>query len=163
HDRLVPELHELVRQHPLRENLQAVLMRALAAAGQRAQALDAYRRARRVLVDELGVEPGPGLRAVHRRILAGEPDPAPPGPVALSRSLLAGKRMLVVLDNARAAEQVRPLLPGTPDCLTLVTSRNQLSGLVAAEAAHLVNLDLLNVDDARDLLTRRIGRDRTTA
>jgi DNA-binding SARP family transcriptional activator/Tfp pilus assembly protein PilF len=83
--------------------------------------------------------------------------------VGLYRSLLAGKRMLVVLDNARDAEQVRPLLPGTPTALTVVTSRNQLTSLVAVEGAHPLTLDLLSTTDARELLTWRLGPDRVTA
>jgi tetratricopeptide (TPR) repeat protein len=82
---------------------------------------------------------------------------------ALYRSQLAGRQMLVVLDNTRDTAQVRPLLPGTPGCLVLVTSRNQLSGLVAAAGAHLITLDLLTPDEALDLLTRRLGADRTAA
>jgi DNA-binding SARP family transcriptional activator/tetratricopeptide (TPR) repeat protein len=278
---LISTLHDLVAQYPLRESLYAALMRALAGAGQRAEALDVYQRARRVLVDELGIEPGAQLCAVHRRILAGDRDPlvarppAVPGgatvarqlpaavrhfagrtdelkilselldeagqvpstvvisaiagtagigktalavhwahqvadrfpdgqlyvnlrgfdsggvpmapgeairgfldalgvtpqripttidaQVALYRSLLAGRRILMVLDNARDAEQVRPLLPGSPGPVAVVTSRTQLTSLVVAESAHLINLDLLDVEDARDLLGRRLGRHRTAA
>ena len=82
---------------------------------------------------------------------------------ALYRSLLAGKRMLVLLDNARDADQVRPLLPGSPGCLTLVTSRDGLTGLVAAVAAHSQTLDLMTADEAGGLLAARLGADRINA
>ncbi|HEX6519474.1 MAG TPA: tetratricopeptide repeat protein [Streptosporangiaceae bacterium] len=82
---------------------------------------------------------------------------APPAQTALWRSLVSGKRVLVVLDNARDAEQVRPLLPGSPGCLAIVTSRNDLGGLVAIEGACPLNLDVFTVDEARDLLEGRLG------
>jgi tetratricopeptide (TPR) repeat protein/transcriptional regulator with XRE-family HTH domain len=82
--------------------------------------------------------------------------------VARYRSLLAGRRMLVLLDNARDAGQVRPLLPGSPGCLVVVTSRTQLLSLVAAEGAHPLTLDLLTLAEARELLTRRLGAERVS-
>jgi DNA-binding SARP family transcriptional activator/tetratricopeptide (TPR) repeat protein len=82
---------------------------------------------------------------------------------ALFRSLVDGKRVLAVLDNASNAAQVRPLLPGSPDCLVVVTSRNQMAGLVAAEGATLVSLDVLGDDEAREMLARRLGRERVAA
>ncbi|WP_327001863.1 tetratricopeptide repeat protein [Dactylosporangium sp. NBC_01737] len=76
---------------------------------------------------------------------------------ALYRSVLADRRVLVVLDNARDAEQVRPLLPGSPGCLAVVTSRDRLTPLVAVEGAVPVTLDLLAPAEANDLLARRVG------
>jgi DNA-binding SARP family transcriptional activator/Tfp pilus assembly protein PilF len=294
-DRLIPELRDLAAEHPVRERFHAQLMEALARAGRRAEALDAYRQARRALVDELGIEPGPHLRLLHRQILDGDPAlaappaspdgtpqaPAPatdsasspagvprqlpgaaphftgrlaelarlsqildqagsqaPGTVVISaiggtagvgktalavhwahqvadrfpdgqlyvnlagfdpsgspvtpgeairgflgalgvppdrfpsslaaqagsyRSLLAGRQMLILLDNARDEQQVRPLLPGSPGCLVLVTSRSQLAGLAAAENASLLSLDVLPPAEARQLLAARLGGQRTAA
>jgi tetratricopeptide (TPR) repeat protein len=73
------------------------------------------------------------------------------------RSELAGRRMLVVLDNASSVEQVRPLLPGGGPCLVLITSRDSLPGMVAVHGAERVNLDLLPLPDAVGLLRRLIG------
>jgi tetratricopeptide (TPR) repeat protein len=81
---------------------------------------------------------------------------------ALYRSVLAGRRVLVILDNASDARQVRHLLPGTPSCLVMVTSRNQLTGL-AAEGAHVLQLDPFTMEDAHDLLNRRLGSGRIQA
>ncbi|MFF3333932.1 BTAD domain-containing putative transcriptional regulator [Streptomyces sp. NPDC002888] len=82
---------------------------------------------------------------------------------ALYRSMLAGRRFLVLLDNARDADHVRPLLHGTPGCLTIVTSRNQLPGLVAAHGAHSLTLRQLGTAEARELLVRRLGAERVSA
>ena len=75
----------------------------------------------------------------------------------LYRSLLAGQRMLVLLDNARDVDQVRPLLPASPGCLVIVTSRSQLTSLVAAEGAAPLTLDVLTDAEAQELLSRRLG------
>jgi DNA-binding SARP family transcriptional activator/tetratricopeptide (TPR) repeat protein len=82
--------------------------------------------------------------------------------VGLYRTLLSGRRMMIVLDNARDTAQVHPLLPGAPGCLVLVSSRNQLTGLVA-EVAHPLTLGVLPVAEARRLLAARIGADRLAA
>jgi DNA-binding SARP family transcriptional activator/tetratricopeptide (TPR) repeat protein len=274
-DEVIGRLHDLIGEHPLVEPLVEVQMRALHAAGRVAQALDAYAALRHRLVDELGVDPGPELRQLHRSILRGDLgqpatrtpaavatidvpaqlppdvygftgrelelaqldaavagsatqptaapvaalwgtagvgktalavhwahrvagrfpdgqlyanlrgfDPAAPAmapgeavrgfldafgvpparvpagldaQVGLYRSLLRGRRVLVVLDNARDAEQVRPLLPGSPGCVAVVTSRSQLQGLVAVDGARPIVLDLLPAADARALLGRRLG------
>jgi DNA-binding SARP family transcriptional activator len=280
HDSVIGELRHLVIQHPLREDLWSRLMLALCGAGRMAEALQAFQQARRVLLDELGTEPGSELQDLHQQILrkatptssapappaqlpavprqlppdlrgfagrayelrrldaildgSGEQDTAPTicalagtagvgkttlavhwahrvahrfpdgqlyvnlrgfdpveppvapayavrtflevlgapprqlpadpdGQVSLYRSLLAGKRVLVLLDNARDAAQVRPLLPGSPGCLVVVTSRTDLSALVATEGAHPVTLDVLSTEEARSVLARRIGPDRIDA
>ncbi|ROO60379.1 DNA-binding SARP family transcriptional activator [Micromonospora sp. Llam0] len=85
------------------------------------------------------------------------------GQIGLYRSLLAGRRVLILLDNARDAEQVRPLLPGTPGCLVLVTSRSQLSGLITLDGAHTLTVDLLTASEAWDMLAHRVGHDRVAA
>jgi DNA-binding SARP family transcriptional activator len=293
HAEVIIELRQLAAENPLRERLPALMMLALYASGQRAQALAVYQSARSLLCDELGIEPGPELRNIQRQILAGElaipvgqaegvpaakatsasKEPGQPaavvprqlpaavphfagravalaelaglldqvsagqvvvisaiagtagigktalavhwahqvadrfsdgqlyvnlqgfGPseqpmtpaeavrlfldglevaparipadphaqVALYRSLLAGKRMLIVLDNARDPAQVRPLLPGSPGCLVLVTSRNQLTGLVAADGASLLTLNVLTGQEARQMLALRLAPGRIAA
>ncbi|MGW0218877.1 AfsR/SARP family transcriptional regulator [Micromonospora chokoriensis] len=81
----------------------------------------------------------------------------------LYRSVLASRRILVVLDNAHSVEQVRSLLPGAPGCLVLVTSRKRLTGLATAHGAHLMTLDVLSQEDARSFLTARVGTARASA
>jgi DNA-binding SARP family transcriptional activator/tetratricopeptide (TPR) repeat protein len=261
-------LGELSAEHPLVESLTGAMMRSLHAAGRTVEALDTYSAARRRLVEELGIDPGAELQALHRSLLradvgrtsavpaqlpadvyafAGrtepladldalltEPGSRPPailitavsgtagvGKTALAvhwahrvadrfpdgtlyvnlrgfdpgrpamepaeairgfldalgvppadiprgldaqaaryRSLINGRRMLVVLDNARDAEQVRPLLPGTPATVVVATSRNQLTGLVVTDGAHPVTLDLMSPAESRELLTRLLGPER---
>ena len=82
---------------------------------------------------------------------------------AMFRTALAGRRMLLVLDNARDSNQVRPMLPGAPGCMVVVTSRDQLSGLVVNEGAHPLQLPALPTDEARRLLESRIGAARVAA
>jgi DNA-binding SARP family transcriptional activator/Tfp pilus assembly protein PilF len=82
---------------------------------------------------------------------------------ALYRTRLAGRRVLIVLDNARDPAQVRPLLPGTPGCLAVITSRQQLTPLVVTEDARPLALDLMTDAEARDLLAARLGRQRASA
>lgn len=81
----------------------------------------------------------------------------------LLRTLLTGRQVLLVLDNARSAEQVRPLLPGAPGCMALVTSRDSLAGLVVTEAAHRLTLDVLSPDEGLRLVTGILGAARAGA
>jgi DNA-binding SARP family transcriptional activator/tetratricopeptide (TPR) repeat protein len=111
------------------------------------------------------VAPEQAVRALLQAV--GVPSPEIPESVhaqaALYRSVLAGRRMLVLLDNAADASQVRLLLPGSQGCAVLVTSRSQLTGLLAAEGARLLSLDVLAEADARELLARRLGGQRVAA
>ncbi|HSL08536.1 MAG TPA: tetratricopeptide repeat protein, partial [Pseudonocardiaceae bacterium] len=107
------------------------------------QALDGFLRALDVPVEKIPV----GMEAK----------------AGLYRSLLNGRQVLVVLDNAHTAEQVRPLLPGSPGCLVVVTSRSRLSGLFVRDGAHRVNIDPLPPAEAVMLFRQIIGVARVDA
>ncbi|GIF17195.1 SARP family transcriptional regulator [Actinoplanes teichomyceticus] len=85
-----------------------------------------------------------------------------PGRIALYRSLLAGRRILVLLDNAGDADQVRPLLPTPAGCAAVVTSRSVLTSLVTTDGAQPLTLDVLTPAEARELLAQRVGTARVT-
>ncbi|MCX4911133.1 BTAD domain-containing putative transcriptional regulator [Streptomyces sp. NBC_00878] len=104
------------------------------------------RRAMRSVLESLGV-------SADR--LPEDPD----AQTALYRSLLADRRVLLLLDNARDSRQVRPLLPSAPGALVIITSRDQLSGLLVRDGAHYLRLETLTATEARDLLVRRLGAD----
>jgi tetratricopeptide (TPR) repeat protein len=96
-------------------------------------------------------------------IEAGRIPAAPSAQAALYRSLVAGKRMLIVLDNAADGTQVVPLLPGSDSCKVLVTSRRRLTSLITHHGAHHLPLGVLTEGDARELLMARLGVPRTSA
>ncbi|MEV4329764.1 BTAD domain-containing putative transcriptional regulator [Streptomyces sp. NPDC049597] len=275
HAEAVSELTALTAAHPLRERLRELLMLALYRSGRQAEALAVYADTRRLLADELGVDPRPELARLQQRILQAdaelarpveEPSPAPqvtrpaqlPATVpdftgracfvrelgdqlataegsvmavsalagiggvgkttlavhvahqarkhfpdgqlyvdlqgagnraaepetvlgaflralgtadsaipdtlderaALYRSTLDGRRVLVLLDNARDAAQIRPLLPGTAGCAALITSRVRMVDLAGA---HLVDLDVMSPEEALQLFTRIVGEERVRA
>jgi DNA-binding SARP family transcriptional activator len=119
-------------------------------------------------VDLQGYAAVPPLRAIDAvgrflRALGVPPERVPADlqeAAGLYRTLLAPRRMLVVLDNAGSPDQVRPLLPGSPGCLALVTSRDRLDGLVARDGAYRLTLDVLAPSEAEILLRRTVGSDR---
>ncbi|MEV8631655.1 BTAD domain-containing putative transcriptional regulator [Streptosporangium sp. NPDC051023] len=281
HAELVATLRELTRSHPLREPFWELLMLSLHRSGRHAEALQAYHSLGALLAEELGVDPGPSLRATYQAILTDDPsvrapeafavpreeaaapiprqlrpdmpgfagrraelasldlmldedasmggprivslqgtagsgktalaihwahriaerfpdgqlyldlhgygpeppvDPAkaletllralgtPPGRIpagldersALFRTLLTGRRTLLLLDNAGSSEQVRPLIPGS-DGMVVVTSRNQLRGLVVEYGARRVVLDQMPREEAAELLAEVLGRDRVSS
>jgi len=119
----------------------------------------------RGLDPDAALAPGEVLQAFLHALGVRGPD-IPESDLARSghyRSVLAERRMLIVLDNVRDAEQVRPLLPGAPGSLVLVTSRHSLAGLAATHGAHVLALDVLPVDEARELLVSRVGPARALA
>lgn len=100
------------------------------------------------------------------RALGVPPDQVAPSreeAAATYRTLLADKRMLIVLDNAADVDQVRPLVPGEGNCRVVITSRGKLAGLVATEGAHVLGLDVLSRQEAWSLLGRVLGDDRVRA
>ncbi|MFI5531716.1 BTAD domain-containing putative transcriptional regulator [Kitasatospora sp. NPDC051853] len=280
HAETVSELSSLSAEHPLRERLRELLMLALYRCGRQAEALGVYTDTRKLLIEELGVEPGAGLAAMHARILAGDPtlmpartaagraaepedeaavfvppaqlpadvsdfsgrtelvnelrdvlrsgsgqavvvtslagiggvgkttlavhlahsirsefpdgqlyvdlrgpgaSPADPAVVlgdflyalgvpetpdtleqraALYRSLLADRRMLILLDNAKDARQLMPLIPGVSGSAVLVTSRSRLAEL---PGAHLVDVEELTPEEALALFSAIVGEQRVMA
>jgi DNA-binding SARP family transcriptional activator len=276
HAEAVSELTALTAAHPLRERLRELLMLALYRSGRQAEALAVYADTRRLLADELGVDPRAGLKELQKRILQADPtlaEPSAPAPepaaapvrpaqlpatvpdftgraafvaelsevlasaegrvmavsalagiggvgkttlavhvahqarsafpdgqlyvdlqgagpraaepetvlgsflralgtadsaipdslqerAALYRSVLDGRRVLVLLDNAKDAAQVRPLLPGTEGCAALVTSRVRMVDLAGS---HLVDLDVMSPDEALSLFTKIVGEERVAS
>ena len=144
HADLLADLSELVREHPLRERAHELLMHALCASGRQAEALEAYRSARASLVDELGIEPGPALQELHRRMLSQDPTLFSPGSAGAVASPKTFGPILVA-----------PLDPGALDML--VAAAEPLAGqpqreiIMVATVPHAEQLASLS----RELEARR--------
>lgn len=152
HERVVAELRDLTVRQPLRERFHAQLMRALAMSGRQAEALEAYQTARRGLVEELGIEPGPELRSIQRRILDGDaklaaPPPGTATPVADDAIVPAAPRQLpaaVPHFTGRAGEldALAALLGHAPEGrgTVVISAINGMAGIgktaLAVHAAH---------------------------
>ena len=121
-------------------------------------------------IDLRGYATTPPVRPVQAltsflRALGAPPDRIPTDvddAAGLYRSMLADRRILVLLDNALDAQQIRPLLPGGDRCVVLVTSRNRLSGLVAVDSARRITLETLTAYEGRGLLGKLLDRDRVS-
>jgi DNA-binding SARP family transcriptional activator/Tfp pilus assembly protein PilF len=167
------ELDRLLAASGQRASAAAVISAVSGTAGVGKTALAthwAHRAARhfpdgQLYVNLRGYDPGQPITATEALAgflralgLPGPDIPADPAErAARYRSVISGKRILVLLDNASDVEQVRPLLPGTAACAALVTSRDSLAGLVARDGARRIDLDVLPVDETIDLLRALIG------
>ena len=133
HAEVIPELRYLAGVHPLREHLHGLLMLALCRDGRQAEALAAYQHARCVLVEELGVEPGTGLRELHQRILAADPTLAVPGPArcpAGSAVLITPREpaAAVTANGPRALTPVGPLFGRDSESALLAGLMREVAG-----------------------------------
>ena len=135
HEDVLGELHVLVGEHPLRERLRAQLMLALYRADRQAEALEAYQQAREVLVDELGIEPSPGLQRLQRGILAQDPALELPVAVGVPNGVaLPSTRLVLAEDHYLLREGMRRLLETKPDLEVAAVCEDLDSLLAAVEA-----------------------------
>jgi hypothetical protein len=146
HAEVVPELEAAVAEQPLRERLRGQLMLALYRCGRQAEALEAYRTARRTLVEEIGVEPGAELRALQDAILAQDPAlDAPPGPEELPAALDAGSPLLAGRDRELA------------ELVALLTEASEgRGGVVLVSGLRGIGKTRLAAELAREALRRRM-------
>ncbi|MDK0522476.1 BTAD domain-containing putative transcriptional regulator [Streptomyces sp. ML-6] len=168
HDRIPAELFTRAEAHPLDERMTGQLMLALPWAHEN---LDRFPDGQ-LYAPLSGFDPSTGPMPPDMVLrgfldaLGTEPENMPADPetqAGLFRSLVADRRMLIVLDNARNADHVRPLLPGSATCTVIVTSRSHLGGLTATHGCQYLALDTLRDEEARQILVRAVGHDRVSA